>query len=91
MKRKRVSKRNSFRVKRSFKKEFKKQVRWAIIAAVGFIIAFAWRNAIYNGSRSIVERFSTTIDLVLTEFYTAIFITIIGVIILLVSSKVLKS
>ena len=34
--------------KRTFKSEFKRQIRLAIAAAAGFLIAFAWREAIFN-------------------------------------------
>ena len=79
-----------FRAHKSFKKEFKRQIKWAIIAAVGFIVAFAWRNAIYNSSQSIVEKFTDAADLILTEFYTAIFVTIVGVLLIMLSSKILR-
>jgi hypothetical protein len=76
---------------RSFKKEFKKQLRFAITAAIGFSIAFAWRESIFDTFLNFVSRF---LDLnpshYLTEVYTAIVITIIGVIIIFLTSKILK-
>lgn len=79
-----------FHVRRSFKKEFKKQIRFAIMAAIGFIIAFAWRDAIYNSSSYIVDKFIDAAEVVLSEIYTAIFITIVGVLFLLFTSKLLR-
>lgn len=79
-----------FHVKRTFKKEFKRQLRFAIIAAIGFIIAFSWRDAIYNSANSIVEKFTDVAGVVLSEIYTAVFITLVGVAVLLISSKFLK-
>ena len=79
-----------FHIKKSFKKEFKRQLRLAIIAAIGFTIAFSWRNAVYNSSKELIKKFSDFAGTVLTEFYTAIFITFLGVVILLATSKFLK-
>lgn len=79
-----------FSIRRSFKKEFKRQLRFAIMAAVGFLIAFAWRNAIYNSSRDIVEKFLEVANTPLTEVYTAIFITLMGVALIFLTSKFLR-
>jgi hypothetical protein len=79
-----------FHVKKSFKKEFKRQIRLAVIAAIGFIIAFAWRDAIYRSAQNLVKQFTEAANVVLTEIYTALFITLIGVILLSMTSKLLK-
>lgn len=79
-----------FHARKSFKKEFKRQLRFAIIAAIGFTIAFAWRNALYNSFNIVVKKFLKTADIVLSEFFTAILITLTGVILLLITSKLLK-
>jgi len=79
-----------FKVRRSLRKEFKSQVRFALIAAVGFVIAFAWRNTIWDSSRLLIEKFSTAAGVVLTDVYTALFITFFGVILLIITSKLLK-
>ena len=79
------------KVKRSFKKEFRKQLRFAITAAIGFSIAFAWRESIFEMFQNFVSRF---FDIVpghyMTEIYTAIVITIIGALLILLTSKLLK-
>jgi multisubunit Na+/H+ antiporter MnhB subunit len=80
----------SRRGRKSFKREFKRQVKYAIAAAVGFIIAFAWRDAIYNSTRTIIEKFTESSKDILINFYTSIFITIIGVLIIIISSKLLR-
>ncbi|HLC31136.1 MAG TPA: DUF5654 family protein [Candidatus Nanoarchaeia archaeon] len=76
---------------RSFKTEFKRQLRFAITAAIGFSIAFAWRNAIFDTFQTAVGRF---LDLPLnnptTEIYTALFITFVALLLLYVTSKLLK-
>lgn len=79
-----------FRIKKSFKKEFKRQIRLAIIAAVGFLIAFSWRDAIYNSSQKFVEKVTSATGDILTEFYTALFVSLLGVFLILISSKFLK-
>jgi len=71
-----------FEVKRSFKKEFRRQIRLAILAAIGFTIAFAWKRAIFDSFQSFVTRFSET--------YTAIAITLVGVLLIFISSKILR-
>jgi len=80
-----------FDTKRSFRKEFRHQIRLAIVAAIGFSVAFAWRNAIFDAFQSFVARF---LDIesghYLTEIYTAVAITLAGVILILITSKLLK-
>ena len=76
---------------RSFKKEFKKQLRFSIAAAIGFSIAFAWRQSVFDTFLSFVSRFlDVPPEQYLTEVYTATAITITGVILLLITSKLLK-
>ncbi|MGV8142465.1 MAG: DUF5654 family protein [Candidatus Pacearchaeota archaeon] len=76
---------------RSFIKEFKKQVRFSIAAAVGFSIAFAWRESIFDTFLAFVSRFlDVASGHYLTEIYTALTITVAGVILLLITSKILK-
>ena len=80
-----------FKHKSSFKKEFKKQIKLAIIAAVGLTIAFSWREAIFNTFENFVSRFlDIPPDHYLSNIYTAITITLAGVLIILGTSKILK-
>ena len=82
---------NSLKTSRSFVKEFKKQVRFAIAAGVGFLIAFAWRESIFGTFLNFVSRFLDVPSThYLTEVYTAIALTFIGVVFLLITSKILK-
>lgn len=78
------------KTKRSFKKEFKRQLRYAIAAAVGFLIIFAWRDAIVNATKNIVERIAKSTELATANISTALIITCIGVLIIIISSKLLK-
>lgn len=79
-----------FNAQKSFRKEFKRQIRFAIIAATGFLIAFSWRNAVYNSSRDLVDKFTDVADVVLSEIYTAVFITLMGVLLIILSSRILR-
>lgn len=77
--------------KRSFRKEFKRQIRMALVAAIGFTIAFAWKEAIYDTFNNYVARFlEVSPDHYLTHNYTAAVITIFGVLVILVTSKILR-
>ncbi len=79
-----------FHTRSSFKKEFKRQLKFALIAAIGFTIALAWRDSIRKISSSVIETFLNITGSALSEIYIALFITIIGVIIILITSKTLK-
>jgi hypothetical protein len=76
---------------RSFKKEFRRQLRFAITAAIGFTVAFAWRNAIYDTLHNFVSRI---LDISPTQYtsevYSAIAITVLGVILIFVTARILK-
>ena len=77
--------------KRSFRQEFKRQIRFAITAAIGFTIAFAWRNAIFDGFESFVARLLDVQEgHYLTEVYTAIAMTVFGVFLIFLTSKMLR-
>ena len=78
------------KTKKSFRKELKRQLKWAIAAAVGFLIAFAWRDAIYNAVHDMVEKFEDSTMGMTSEISTALFITIVGVLIIILSSRLLR-
>jgi hypothetical protein len=79
------------KTKRSFKQEFRKQIRLAITAAIGFTIAFSWREAVFEAVLNFTSR---VLDLspehYSTKIYTAIVITILGVLLIMLTSKTLK-
>jgi hypothetical protein len=79
-----------FRTKKSYRKELKRQVRYAIAAAVGFIIIYAWRQSILNITQSFIEKFIENTKVISSNILTALLITTIGVLIIIVSSKILK-
>lgn len=79
------------KTKRSFRKEFKKQIRFAITAAIGFTIAFAWREAVFNLFLNFTSRIlDLSFEHYTTKIYTAILITVLGVLLIFLTSKVLK-
>lgn len=79
------------KTKRSFRKEFKRQIRLAIVAAIGFTIAYSWKEAIFSSFQTYVSRFlQVSPEHHLTQNYTAIAITLFGVIAILITSALLK-
>ena len=78
------------KTKKSFRKEFKRQLRYAIAAAVGFMIVFVWKETIINATKDLVEKFVSITQVATTETSTALLITIIGVFIILITSRLLK-
>ena len=79
------------KTRRSYKKELRRQIRLAITAAIGFTVAFAWRNAIFDSAQSFVSRL---LDLnpghYMTETYTAIFLTLFGVLLIFLTARILR-
>lgn len=79
------------KTKRSFKQEFKKQIRFAITAAIGFTIAFSWREAVFDMFLNFTSRvLDLSVEHYSTKIYTAILITILGVLLIFFTSKILK-
>jgi hypothetical protein len=79
------------KTKRSFRQEFKKQIRFAITAAIGFTIAFSWREAVFDMFLNFTSRIlDLSIEHYSTKIYTAIAVTIFGVLLIFLTSKLLK-
>jgi len=79
------------KTKRSFKQEFKKQIRFAITAAIGFTIAFSWRETVFDMFLNFTSRIlDLSIDHYSTKIYTAVLITLLGVLLIFFTSKILK-
>ncbi|MBS3065987.1 hypothetical protein J4229_03005 [Candidatus Pacearchaeota archaeon] len=82
---------NILKTSKSFKKELKRQLRLAIVAAIGFSVAYAWRNAIFDSFQNWVSRLlDVQKEHYTTEIYTALTITFIGVILIFATAKLLK-
>jgi hypothetical protein len=76
---------------KSFKKEFKRQLRMALTASIGFTIAYAWRNVVFDSFHSLVSSaLNVSKSAILSEIYTSITLTFIGVIAIFITSKLLK-
>jgi len=74
------------KTKKNFRKELKRQLRYAIAAAVGFLIIYAWRESILRFTELIVVKTQDGVSWI----SSALIITIIGVLIIILSSKLLK-
>lgn len=75
--------------KKKFWKEVKRQTRLAIAAAIGFIIAFAWKDYILRLAGSVFEDISLTLPTT-SKFLTALILTLIGVGLIFISSRLLE-
>jgi hypothetical protein len=73
-----------------FKEEFKKQIRLAIAAAVGFLIAFSWRDTVLAVAQKYVQAITTIEGMIQLKLVSSFVITILGVLIILLSSKAIK-
>lgn len=80
-----------FRTKKSFRDEFKRQIRFALTSAIGFTIAFVWRDAIFQMFSSFTSRIlDIAEEHYTTKIYTAVIITLLGALLIIISSKLLK-
>jgi citrate lyase alpha subunit len=70
-----------------FKHELKKSIVTAITAALGFLIAIAWKDVVVNLVNNTIVKFGVKKSSIASQTYSALIITIICVIgIMLVSS-----
>ena len=70
-----------------FGREFRNQILVAITAAFSFLIALSWREPISEGVSSLIARFGLKENLIYYKFLSAIIITLIGVIFLVILVK----
>ncbi|KHO55560.1 MAG: hypothetical protein QT10_C0001G0164 [archaeon GW2011_AR19] len=73
----------------SFRKEFRRQIRLALAAAIGFIIAFVWKDFVIKLTGDALSRF-LELNPITSTLAIAIVVTFIGVLIILISSRILK-
>ena len=78
------------KAKRTFRKEFKRQIKYAVAAAVGFMIAFVWKDALLKSSEELVDKFLETARVSVSSISTAVFVTILGVLVILITSRLLR-
>jgi len=72
----------------SFENEFKNQFKIAMIAALGFIVAFSWKDVIASIFNTIIKSLNITQNLYLYQIFSAIIVTIIAVILIIILSKI---
>ena len=73
----------------NFKREFRKQLRLALAAAAGFIIALAWKDFIFKATGDFLSKF-LELNTITSALAISIVLTFIGVLIIWISSKLLK-
>jgi len=73
-----------------YKKEFLKQMRMVIMITLGFTIAFTWRQTIFDLSQEVVHFFAKTASNGTLSILTSIFITLICLALILITSNFLK-
>ena len=74
---------------KNFKGEFRKQIRLALAAAVGFIIAFAWKDFVFKITGDFLSKV-LKLSAITSALAVSIFLTFIGVLIILISSRILR-
>lgn len=82
-----IKKKSKFEKFQYFKKEFKKQIVIAILAAFGFLIALSWRDFISEFVNYIILYFKLEGSLSFYKLITALLITFISVIGIMIISK----
>ena len=78
------------KIKRSFKNEFKRQLKLAIIAAIGFTIAFAWKETVLNMIENIAISVGNNLSLGYSPLFMPLLTTFLGVIIIYLLAKILR-
>jgi biotin transporter BioY len=78
------------KLKHRFKREFRRQLRMAIAAAAGFIIAFSWKETIMKLIENQVQYFTTMTSVLNVSFVSSIVISILGVLVIIISTQLLK-
>ena len=74
---------------KNFQGEFRKQIRLALAAAVGFIIAFAWKDFVFKITGDFLSKV-LKLSAITSALAVSIFLTFIGVLIILISSRILR-
>ena len=71
----------------NFKKEFKKQLVVAVSAALGFLMAFSWREPITDLVKLIAARAGASENMLFYNVISAIILTIVAVLVLILISR----
>ena len=73
-----------------FQRELKREVRMFIVVAIGFTIAFTWRQTIFDTALNIVQRIFSLGGEVTSSMMASILITLIGLVLIPLTAKFLK-
>ncbi len=79
-----------FGAERSFRREFKKQLRLLIIITLGFTIAFTWRQTIFDLSLAFVSYLTETQNTSELSILASLFITALSVVLIYIMAHFLK-
>ncbi|MDO8459656.1 MAG: DUF5654 family protein [Nanoarchaeota archaeon] len=71
-----------------FRKEFRDQLSIAVTAAFAFLIALAWKDAIFESVNKIISSFNLFSNIYLFRILSAIAVTIISVLGILIVSRI---
>ncbi len=74
----------------SHEREFKNQLRLLILFTLGFTIAFTWRQTIFDISQTFVQFLTNITNLNSLTVLTSIFITLISVLLIYLTSYFLR-
>ncbi|MBS3089604.1 hypothetical protein J4461_01850 [Candidatus Pacearchaeota archaeon] len=74
----------------NFRREFKKELRLIIVVTLGFTIAFTWRQTVFDTAQDFVQRLTHIQSSAALSILTSGFITLISLIIILLTSKLLR-
>jgi len=74
----------------NFKAEFRRQMRFLIIVTLAFTIAFTWRQTVFDASQALVLLVTHVQSSTYASILTSIFITLVSIIIIYGTSKLLK-
>jgi len=72
----------------NFQLEFRTQLKIAMLAALGFIVAFSWKDFIATLLNMVISKLDVTEKLYLYQLISAIAVTVIAVIIMVFLSKI---
>jgi len=75
---------------KSFRKDFRKQLKTLVVVGAGFTIAFTWRQTIFDISKRIVEFVTNIKDSSVLSIATSIFTTIFSLLLVLLVIYLLK-
>lgn len=78
------------RINRVNNSEFRKQIKLFIIFALGFTIAFSWRQTIFDASLSVMQKITNVKGVTTLSILASSFITVVSVALIYALSIILK-